>query len=412
MKNQIISYINQQWTNPNESKSILEAPQITDNISGTGLFTIQALNGNVISSLPSALKATFKSNMLIQGAGFSNATVRISPTPIIYGFSEVESVTGSTQFQKDLSTDDIYVYDHNTKFNQRISLSRFGFPSSYNLVDDMPSHRFPSISGNGRYVFFSSDSEGVAGLIHAESNQIPSQLIPDGRDILMRDLKAKALPDSYGNIILNNVIFEQTNFQIPIGQKMPVMFDVNLRNGFIKKASFFVDNQMFDFTSSTGVTKTQSFILEYSSERIGIESLQVVVEDNFGNKYHSKKFNVTIKERDPDVFAVELITNPIVEEEPIFIIQRTLFWHVLADTVTGTVTLIYGEDQNATPDSNLSAVNEDDFNIKTSPIYSLRNSNPDPIIGPFTEDQIDLLRVAEDPQASNFNDAFMLQIPH
>ena len=47
MKTQIIKYINQQWTNPDANKSILEAPQISDDISGTGLFTIQAVNGNV-----------------------------------------------------------------------------------------------------------------------------------------------------------------------------------------------------------------------------------------------------------------------------------------------------------------------------------------------------------------------------
>jgi len=405
MKTQIIKYINQQWTNPDTNKSILEAPQISDDISGTGLFTIQALNGNVISSLPSALKATFKSNMLIQGAGFSNATVRISPTPIIYGFSEVESVTGSTQFQKDLSTDDIYVYDHNTKFNHRISLSRYGFPSNYNFIDEMPSHRFPSISGNGRYVFFSSDSEGIAGLIHGVSNLQTPQNIPDGRDILMRDLKVNAFSEPYGNIILNNIIFDQTNYEIPVGQKMPVMFDVNLRNGFIKKASLYVDNQMFDFSSTSGVSKSQSFILEYSSQRIGMETIQIIVEDNFGNKYHSKKFNVKVKEKDPDVFSVELMTNPVVEEEPIFIIQRTLFWHILADEVMN-VTLFRGlnDDENESTDSNVSFSGE--AGVVTIPVFRLTNENPDPILGPFTEAQIALLRVANDPQASNYNDAY------
>ena len=405
MKTQIIKYINQQWTNPDTNKSILEAPQISDNISGTGLFTIQALNGNVISSLPSALKATFKSNMLIQGAGFSNATVRISPTPIIYGFSEVESVTGSTQFQKDLSTDDIYVYDHNTKFNHRISLSRYGFPSNYNFIDEMPSHRFPSISGNGRYVFFSSDSEGIAGLIHGVSNLQTPQNIPDGRDILMRDLKVNAFSEPYGNIILNNIIFDQTNYEIPVGQKMPVMFDVNLRNGFIKKASLYIDNQMFDFSSTSGVSKSQSFILEYSSQRIGMETIQIIVEDNFGNKYHSKKFNVKVKEKDPDVFSVELMTNPVVEEEPIFIIQRTLFWHILADEVMN-VTLFRGlnDDENESTDSNVSFSGE--AGVVTIPVFRLTNENPDPILGPFTEAQIALLRVANDPQASNYNDAY------
>ena len=38
----------------------------------------------------------------------------------------------------------------------------------------MPSNRFPSLSGDGRIAFFSTDSAGSGGLAFGSSNQLPS----------------------------------------------------------------------------------------------------------------------------------------------------------------------------------------------------------------------------------------------
>ena len=51
-----------------------------------------------------------------------------------------------------------------------------------------PSNRFPSISGNGRYIFFSSDAYGLEGLSFLDSNQKPSDN-DQTRSIFVKDLK-------------------------------------------------------------------------------------------------------------------------------------------------------------------------------------------------------------------------------
>ena len=55
----------------------------------------------------------------------------------------------------------------------------------------MPSHRFPSMSSDARYVF-SSDAGGAGSIVFNGSNQI---FDPDNnrRDIFVRDMKSSAL---------------------------------------------------------------------------------------------------------------------------------------------------------------------------------------------------------------------------
>ena len=66
----------------------------------------------------------------------------------------------------------------------------------------MPSHRFPTLSGDGRYILFSSDAGGENGLIFGNSNQV---FDPDNlrRDIFMRDMKSNALFKSDVTISIN-----------------------------------------------------------------------------------------------------------------------------------------------------------------------------------------------------------------
>ena len=123
--------------------------------------------------------------MLIGGSGFSRATPTIAPAPVVHGFSEVVSGTNiSTTMNgrnlylpvSDYETDDIYLYSADTKKNVRISKSSFGMPINYlpSATTTMPSNRFPSLSGDGRIAFFSTDSAGSGGLAFGSSNQLPS----------------------------------------------------------------------------------------------------------------------------------------------------------------------------------------------------------------------------------------------
>ena len=98
--------------------------------------------------------------MLIQGSGFSRATAQVLPSPVIHGFSEMAAGQNTStatngrpvvQYQDDFLTDDIYLYHHGLGHNQRISVNKFGFPTNYLATANMPSHRFPTISGDGLY---------------------------------------------------------------------------------------------------------------------------------------------------------------------------------------------------------------------------------------------------------------------
>ena len=89
-------------------------------------------------------------------------------------FSEVQSGTSTLlapngrpifDAQEDRLTDDIYYYDHNASLNMRISVSKFGFPTNYLAQATLPSHRYPSLSGNGTVCIFSSDAGDSRGLI-------------------------------------------------------------------------------------------------------------------------------------------------------------------------------------------------------------------------------------------------------
>ena len=166
-------------------------------------FTFSALSGRFSTNNPQAVKVIEHSNMLINGSGYSRSTPIINQVPSIYGFSEIdgypeievqEGVGRSTLLsQPDIYSDDIYLYDVATSENHRISTSSFGTPAGYlaNPIPAPPSSRFPQISGNGRYIAFSSDVYGVGGLAFGGSNQIPLINAQNpARNIYLKDLKS------------------------------------------------------------------------------------------------------------------------------------------------------------------------------------------------------------------------------
>ena len=154
----------------------MEGPLIDNNSSGGTAFQFSALSGGFSTNNPSSIRIFGQSNMLFSGAGFTRATPVISPPPVIHGFSEITSGTVTVNasngrqvydVQIDNASDDVYLYDSLTGKSERISRSTFGFPVNYLPSDttSMPSNRFPSISGDGRHVFFSSDASGIGGLV-------------------------------------------------------------------------------------------------------------------------------------------------------------------------------------------------------------------------------------------------------
>ena len=94
----------------------------------------------------------------------------------------------------------------------------------------MPSHRFPSLTSDGRYVFYSSDAGGENGLIFGNSNQV---FDPDNlrRDIFVRDMKSNALFKSDVTISINEEILLETNHVINLNTQYPILVDGSVKNG-------------------------------------------------------------------------------------------------------------------------------------------------------------------------------------
>jgi hypothetical protein len=236
--------------------------------------------------------------MLIQGSGFSRATAQIIASPVIHGFSEVSSAMNTTiagsgrpvfQFQNDTLTDDIYLYNHSSLQNERISVSKFGFPTNYLQEASMPSHRYPAITGDGRYILFSSDAGGLGGIVFGNSNQLPLPAIDNRRrDIFLRDMKSLSLLQSKATISLQMDIFEETNFTITHGQQMPIIIRTQLEKGYVERASLYVDNQLIStITSRNNGSNSSQIIIPWMNIREGNSNIHVLVEDNFGNRFQS-----------------------------------------------------------------------------------------------------------------------------
>ncbi|MBT5505700.1 MAG: Ig-like domain-containing protein, partial [Flammeovirgaceae bacterium] len=274
------------------------------------------------------------------------ATAQITPAPVIHGFSEIASGMNTTtasngrpifQFQEDLITDDIYLHNGLTSRNERISISKFGFPTNYRVNTNMPSHRFPSLSGDGRYIFFSSDAGGQGGLIFGNSNQLPIPATDNNRrDIFVRDMKSFSTPQSNATISLKLDIFEETNYTLPQGQQMPIIVNFNLDHGYADTAFLYVDNQLISRTTAenTGTSSSQ-IIIPWRNIRQGYSKLHVIVVDNFGNSYLSPSYDLNIDSPNKEVMSGTLNLNPSLGRDSNVTRGSSLSAHFLAVNSNG-----------------------------------------------------------------------------
>ena len=207
----------------------------------------------------SSIQVNTRSNMLFSGAGFTRATPYIAPPPTIHGFSEISSQTtvltsndGRQVYaaQADFLTDDIYLYNADTGANERVSTSTFGFPVNYinSTTVSMPSNRFAAISGNGRNVYFSSDSSGGGGLAFDNTNQ--SSIDNDSlRDIYVRDLKSVETPT--GTNSNQNQLSMTLLHPVPgvvetfaLGTNIPIFGETNVDERKVEKVEFYVNGEL------------------------------------------------------------------------------------------------------------------------------------------------------------------------
>jgi len=266
-------------------------PVVDNNQTGTNRFSLAALSGQFRSSNPSAIRVVELSNMLVMGSGYTTVTPVINQVPNIYGFSETQSNPSfeldenvgrvALLSQEDTESDDIYLYSVDQSQNFRISTSSFGMPVGY--LSNNPgqstalSNRFPSISGNGRYVFFSSDAWGSSGLAFSGSNQLPV----DGsavRDIYLRDLKTYTTNNPKSQLEL---LFPQSGIKPFAPQSsIPVIADLN-HSGTVSRVAMILNQTdrggMTEFNGgTTSAYKSGRYTAMINNIESGEYSLQLV----------------------------------------------------------------------------------------------------------------------------------------
>ena len=187
---------------------------------------------------------------------------------------------------EDYESDDIYLYDISAVQNVRISTSSFGTPVKYlkNPADaafpSPPSNRFPVISGNGRYVFFSSDSWGNEGLGFISSNQFPQDYNP-ARDLYFKDLKTMTVIEE--DVVSSvNILYPNNNLDhsFSSGSIIPVVSDVQY-SGVVDRLAIFVNQEfvadMDEFGGGFGANyRSSRFSYPLSGLNAGEYSLQLV----------------------------------------------------------------------------------------------------------------------------------------
>lgn len=250
IRDRIIDKINANWNNP---ATISMGPQISDNFDLGNSFTLKSISGKMSVNNITSIQIKRGSNMLFGGSGFTRATPTISPAPAIFGFSEVLAGTNTEisdsgrplyEVVEDRFTDDVYLFDAGNGTNTRVSRSKFGFPANYLAESNttLPSNRFPSLSGNGRFVYFSSDADGNGSLVFGISNQLPDDE-NQVRDIYHVDLKTTSLTEVD---IAVNMLYPSEFASVTFGANslIPIIAQIDYNGSDIRSVELFVNNQL------------------------------------------------------------------------------------------------------------------------------------------------------------------------
>ena len=250
IRNRIIDKINANWNNPT---TISMGPQISDNFDGGNSFTLRSISGKMSVNNITSIQIKRSSNMLFGGSGFTRATPTISPAPAIFGFSEVLAGTNTEisdsgrplyEVVEDRFTDDVYLFDTGIGTSIRVSRSKFGFPANYLAESNttLPSNRFPSLSGNGRFVYFSSDADGEGSLVFGISNQLPDDE-NQVRDIYHVDLKTTSLTEVDIGV---EMLYPSEYASVTFGANslIPIIAQIDYNGSDIRSVELFVNNQL------------------------------------------------------------------------------------------------------------------------------------------------------------------------
>lgn len=262
-------------------------------ISGDGRFVIFRTQSDNL--LP--LQIERSDGMVYNLSDFGPGGYNPATDDVVLGYSDLNS----TNTFAGRAHSDLYLFDRdNPDATLLVSVNKFGYQGTSNfLVEDAPtspSVRRAVISGNGRYVAFTSEARGAFGFDHGRTNQISANN-NNVRDVYIHDLR------TIGNFeFANPPIVELLNpgegDVLTVGQSVVINVSATDNNGYVEVVDFYVNGILLDSV------ERGDFFTHWTPQLPGVYTISVVATDNDGIR---REDSVTITANDSDTPGVSLI---------------------------------------------------------------------------------------------------------
>ena len=219
---------------------------------------------------------------------------------------------------------DVYLYNLDSTLPaptvERASVSRFGYEATiyteaaFTSNLNRPVSRRPVISGNGRYVAFSSAAEGRSGLIFGATNYVNSD--NNGvRDIYVYDRKA-GLP-AYSNLPQVSLLTPGIT-ELSAGQTFTFVANASSSVRAISSVEFYANNSLIGTATTAATGNVNRFSFEWTAPSPGVgntTALQyqisaIALDSNGLRSEISNFFGVTVSQVSGNAPSVT-ITSPV-----------------------------------------------------------------------------------------------------
>ncbi len=186
---------------------------------------------------------------------------------------------------------------------QMVSVNRFGYQTLriLGVPSTAASDIYPSISADGRWVAFPTDSDGAQGLAHTTTNRLSPDL-NTFRDVFLFDRRINALPNS-AVLPVVTITNPQAGSSYPVNTALTVNATATTTVGSVASVQFFVNG-----TSLDAVDTAFPYTATWTPTGMGTFTLSALVTDSFGNQGISANIPVTVVLGAPPVVTV---TSPV-----------------------------------------------------------------------------------------------------